>query len=77
MEIIESAIQYRDEILDLLLALGNADTDQPLFHRMESVAAEPWDLEGDKTELLMREELFSLSAKLSQCVDRYFLTHDR
>jgi Fe-S-cluster containining protein len=74
LRVIKQMRKEAEKILQLLEALGNCDTTEPLSRRYEMVISQPWDLGGEPALLKLRSELPKAMSRLMLMAQEEFLT---
>jgi uncharacterized protein len=72
-EIIEATREKVHALNDILMKLGNKETDVPLFLRTEETLSQPWDLSASDAINELRNQLFKHAAELTASIDQQFL----
>lgn len=73
LKVIKNMRKKAEKVLQLLEALGNCDTTEPLSRRYEIVMSQPWDLSVDPGLLKLRSELPKAMNDLMRLAAQEFL----
>jgi Fe-S-cluster containining protein len=73
LSVIKNMRKTAEKVLQLLEALGNSDTTEPLSRRYEIVMSQPWDLSAEPGLLKLRSELPKAMSRLMALAEQEFL----